>query len=397
MLLTNAKLCRTLILASAALLFGLPLSADNASPTRPGYYRFPAIHGDTVIFTAEGDLWSVSTKGRPCSPTHFQPRPGSQSQSDLSPDGKTVGFSADYEGPVDVYTMPVWMAAFPQRRTWDAGAVVAGGTPDGRVLFRTRRYSTLPDPKLVAIDTEGRREVFPLSQSSEGAFTSDGKSLFFTRLPWQGSSTKRYQGGTAENIWRYDSGSEAVPLTSDYAGTSHNPMFWNGRVYFLSDRDGTMNVFSMDPQGRDVKQHTFITAASTCSRLPLRRERWSTSAAPTSWLLDLNTNQGAIIPITLVSDFDQLRDHWVKKPLEFLTMAHVAPDGTAAVFTARGEVFSLTGRRPADASVKVAGDSSSRFREARYSPDGKSIIALSTASGETEFWQHPATNGIGKA
>ena len=112
------------------------------------------------------------------------------------------------------------------------------------------------------------------------------------------------------------------------------------------------------------------------------------------WLLDLNNHQDAIIPITLVSDFDQLRDRWVKKPLEYLTGAHLAPDGSAAVFTARGEVFTLpatTGR-----IVKVAGKPGIRYREARYMPDGKSIIALSTESGETEFWKYPA-NGVGAA
>jgi tricorn protease len=87
-----------------------------------------------------------------------------------------------------------------------------------------------------------------------------------------------------------------------------------------------------------------------------------------------------------------LRDRWVKKPREYLTGAHLAPDGSAAVFTARGEVFTLpatTGR-----IVKVAGKPGIRYREARYMPDGKSIIALSTESGETEFWKYPA-NGIG--
>ncbi len=110
------------------------------------------------------------------------------------------------------------------------------------------------------------------------------------------------------------------------------------------------------------------------------------------WLLDLNAGQDAIVSITLVSDFDQLRDHWVKKPLDYLTGAHIAPDGSAAVFTARGEVFTLpvlSGR-----IVKVAGNSGIRYREARYMPEGKSIVAISTQTGETEFWKCPA-NGVG--
>lgn len=368
----------------------IPMNAGNPPVTRPGYYRFPAIHGDTIIFTAEGDLWSVTSKGGPA--RRLTSNPGEESRAAISPDGATVAFSAEYEGPTDVYTMPI-DGGLPQRRTWDASAIVAGWTPDGRVLYRTRRYSTLPDPKLVAIDAQGRREIIPLVQASEGTFTPDGKTLFFTRLNKQGSNTKRYHGGTAQSIWRYDSGSEAVPLTADYEGTSHNPMFWEGRVYFLSDRSGTMNVFSMDPHGKNVKQLTKHNGFDVQSA-SLAEDRIVYQCGADLWLLDLKTNQDAIIPITLVSDFDQLRDHWVKKPLEYLSMAHIAPDGSGAVFTARGEVFTLpshaTGR-----IVKVAGNSGVRFRDARYTSDGKSIIAVSTETGETEFWRYPA-NGVGK-
>jgi tricorn protease len=374
-----------------ALFIFLPLNAGNPPATRPGYYRFPAIHGDTVVFTAEGDLWSVSIQGGPA--RRLTSNPGEEVHAAISPDGKTVAFSANYEGPVDVYTMPV-DGGLPQRRTWDAGAVVTGWTPDGRVLYRTRRYSTLPDAELVSVDAEGRREIIPLSQAAEGSFTPDGKTLFFTRLTKQGSNTKRYEGGTAQNIWRYDSGAEAVPLTADYPGTSRNPMFWDGRVYFVSDRDGTMNIFSMDPQGHDLKQHTHHRGFDVQSA-SLSDGRLVYQCGADLWLLDLNSSQDAVIPITLVSDFDQLRDHWVKKPLEYLSMAHIAPDGSAAVFTARGEVFTL----PAAASgriVKVAGNSGIRYRDARYMPDGKSILAISTETGETEFWSYPA-NGVGKA
>ena len=368
----------------------MPLNGGNPPATRPGYYRFPAIHGDTVIFTAEGDLWAVSVKGGAA--RRLTSNPGEETRAAISPDGNTVAFSAEYEGPTDVYTMPV-DGGLPQRRTWDSSALVAGWTPDGRVLYRTRRYSTLPDSQLVTIDVQGHRDIIPLAQAAEGSFTPDGKTLFFTRLNKQGSNTKRYQGGTAQNIWRYDTGSEAVLLTADYAGTSRNPMFWDGKVYFVSDRNGTMNIYSMDAGGKNVKQLTNHSGFDVQSAA-LSDGRIVYQCGADLWLLDLKTNQDAVIPITLVSDFDQLRDHWVKKPLEYLTAGDIAPDGSAAVFTARGEIFTL----PAHAGgriVKVAGNSAVRFRDARYSPDGKSIIAISTESGETEFWKYPA-NGVGK-
>jgi tricorn protease len=382
---------RSFLCAIALVLVGfVPLHAGNPPATRPGYYRFPAIHGDFIIFTAEGDLWTVSAKGGAAQ--RLTTNPGVEARPAISPDGNSVAFSAQYEGPLDVFTMPV-DGGLPERRTWDGGAVVVGWTPDGRVLYRTSRYSTLPNAQLVAVDAQGKREIIPLAQAADGSFTPDGKTLFFTRLGKQGSNTKRYQGGTAQNIWRYEVGSEAVPLTADYAGTSFNPMYWKGRVYFLSDRDGTMNVFSMDEHGHEVKQLTHHSGFDVRSA-SLSEGRIVYQSGADLWLFDLSSNQDAVIPITLVSDFDQLRDHWVKKPLEYLSMAHISPDGSAAVFTARGEVFTL----PAAASgriVKVAGSSGTRYRDARYMPDGKTILAISTESGETEFWSYPA-NGEGK-
>ena len=366
------------------------VNANETSATRPGYYRYPAIHGDTIIFSAEGDLWKVDVKGGVAA--RLTSDPGEESHAAISPDGRTVAFTAQYEGPSDVYIMSI-DGGLPKRLTWDGNALVAGWTPDGRVLVRTTRYSTLPDPKLIAIDASGRREIVPLASAAQGSYTPDGHTLFFTRLDRQGSWTKRYKGGTAENIWRYDAGPEAVPLTSDWAGTSTDPMFWNGRVYFLSDRDGVMNVYSMDANGHDLKEHTHHRGFDARSA-SLSDGRIVYQCGADLWLLDLQSGQDAIIPISLVSDFDQLRDHWVNKPLDYLTGEHVSPDGSAAVFTARGEVFTLpatTGR-----IIKVAGNSGVRYRSARYMPDGKSIVALSTQTGETEFWKFPA-NGVGSA
>ena len=362
-------------------------AADQPEAHR-GYYRFPAVHGDVIVFTSEGDLWSVPVEGGTA--RRLTSNPGNETMAAISPDGQTVAFAAQYEGPTEVYTIPI-NGGLPQRKTWDGGALPEAWTPDGRLAVHTERYSTLPNPKLVLIDSKGQREIVPLAGAAEAAYSSDGHTLFFTRWDYQGSSTKRYKGGSAENLWRFDGSGEAVALTSDYAGTSHNPMFWNGRLYFLSDRDGVMNVYSMDEQGRGVKEESHqknfdIESAS------INDGRIVYASGADLWLLDLKTAHEQVIPITLSSDFDQLREHWVKKPADYLTSVHISPDGSSAVFTARGEVFTLpakTGR-----IVKVAGSSDVRYREAIFMPDGKSIVALSTQTGETEFWKYPA-NGVG--
>ena len=362
--------------------------ANGAEQTRRGYYRFPAVHGDTVVFTSEGDLWSISIHGGAAQ--RLTTSPGMEAAATISPDGKTVAFRANYEGPNEVYTMPI-TGGLPERRTWDGDARPAGWAPDGRLMVVTSRYSTLPAERLVLIDAEGKRDIVPLAEAAEAAYSTDGHTVFFTRWGWQGSSTKRYKGGSTENLWRYDGQNEAVPLTADYEGTSAHPMFFEGRVYFLSDRDGVMNVWSIDSEGKGLKQesHQRIFDVKSAS---ISDGHVVYASGADLWLLDLATGHEEIIAITLTSDFDQLREHWVKKPAEYLTTAHIAPDGSSAVFTARGEVFTLPAK--SGRIVKVAANSSVRFREARFMPDGKSILAISTESGEAEFWKYPA-NGAG--
>jgi len=367
----------------------LPLHAADNAAGRSGYYRDPALHGSTLIFTSEGDLWTVSVDGGAAH--RLTSAAGKENMATIAPDGKTVAFYAEYEGPGEVYTMPVG-GGIPQRQTWDSGANPVGWNPVGRLIIETRRYATLPDPSLVLIGSHGEREMLPLATGSEACYAADGKTLFFTRMDKQWSNTKRYKGGFIQHIWRYDGHGEAVPLTDDWMGTSHAPMVWNGRVYFLSDRDGVMNVWSMDAEGHGLKQesHQKIFDVESAS---ISDGRVVYASAGDLWSLDPDTGREAVIPITLVSDFDQLREHWVPKPMTYLTDVHLAPDGGRVVFTARGEIFTLpakTGR-----IIRVAGgDSSVRYRAARFMPDGKSIVALSTKTGETEFWNFPA-NGEG--
>ncbi|MGB3494075.1 MAG: S41 family peptidase [Elainellaceae cyanobacterium] len=367
-----------------------------------GYYRFPTLHHDTIVFTAEGDLWSVGVQGGIARrlTTHH----GVELNAAISPDGDRIAFSAEYEGPREVYSMPVY-GGRPTRHTYEGDATgVVGWTPDGQILYSTMHYSTLPNVQLATLNVAtGQSTLLPLSQASDGCFTADGQTLFFTRLEFQGSHTKRYKGGTAQNIWTFaigacgsdfselDSPVEAIALTADYPGTSKNPMWWDGRVYFASDRDGTMNLWSMNEAGADLRQHTAHKGWDIQSPA-LHNGRIVYQLGADLHLYTIAADTDETVDIELVSDFDQTRERWLRYPMAYLTSAHLSPKGDRLVLTARGRVFvapAAQGRL-----VEATRESRIRYRNARFLPDGKTLIALTDETGELEFCQIPA-NGIG--
>jgi tricorn protease len=371
------------------LLLALSVALPAAAQLNRGYYRFPTLHGSTVVFTAEGDLWQSGLEGGLA--RRLTTHAAEETAPRFSSDGRTLAFTANYEGAGEVYVMPA-TGGLPKRLTF-GGATVAGWTADGRVLYSTRSGSTLPDTQLHAVDLSGRSTAIPLSQAAQGAYDAAGKTLFFTRLPFQGSHAKRYQGGTVQKLWKFTEGREAVPLTADYAGTSRDPMPWRGRVYFASDRDGTMNLWSMDENGRDLKQHT-------------RHQGWDVQSPSLSegriiyqlgadlHIYEIASNATKKLEITLPSDFEHLRERWVKQPAEYLTHTSLSPDGSRVSLVARGRVFVAPVKQ--GRLVEATAQKAARYRFAAFLPDGKNLVTLSTESGEVELWKMPA-NGIGAA
>ncbi len=371
-----------------ALIAALPVSAET------GYFRQPAIYGDTVVFVAEGDLWRVAAGGGTAQ--RLTTNLAEESLPKISPDGKLVAFTARYEGPAEVYVMPI-TGGLPTRLTHEGdNARVQGFQADGRVIYASTRWSGKPEQRLYAIDTKTRTsQAIPLAEAAEGC--QMGNTLVFTRLPATSDNVKNYRGGLAQKIWRFDGANEATPLTAAYPGTSRQPMCGAGptanRVLFLSDRDGTMNLWSMNASGGDLKQLT------RHSGFDIRSASISNDGGRVVYqrgadihVFDVAAASDRVLSISLQSDFEHTRTRWVKTPWDFVTQVEPSPTGDRVAITARGEVFVFpvgNGRR-----VELLRNAGVRARSAVFSADGRTVYAFADHTGEFELTKY-AANGVG--
>lgn len=390
---TLIKFGRAFLLAILAVFIARLPALAASEATAVGYYRFPSLHGEVVVFTAEGDLWKASIKGGAAQ--RLTTHAGLEQLASISHDGKWLAFTAQYEGPLEVYVMPL-SGGLPKRLTYEGEtALVRGWTPDGRVMYSTLHQATLPHRIVNTIHpATGEATRIPLAQADEIVVSPDGSTIFFTRFAPQSSQAKRYSGGTAQSIWRYAPGdAEAKPLTGNYNGTSRWPMLSSNRIVFASDRDGTMNLWSMRMDGTDLRQHTRHTDFGV-KNPSSHQGRVVYQNGADLWICDLSSDRTSKLSLSIASDFDQMREKWVRKPLDFLTESSLSPDGDRVALTVRGQVFVAPvgqGRL-----VELTRRSGVRYRQASFMPDGKNVLLLSDESGEVEFWK-TAANGLASA
>lgn len=351
-----------------------------------GYYRFPSVNNDLVVFTAEGDLWKYNQSTGSC--FRITTNPGVESNAAISPDGKFIAFNAEYEGPTEVYVISA-EGGLPRRMTWEgmkggSSPKIYAWTKEGQLMVSTAYYSSLPGKQLALIDPQTLEySRIPLAQADEGVYDENG-NLYFTRLAFQGSHTKRYKGGTAQNLWKFDGKNEAVPLTADYAGTSKNPMFYRGRLYFLTDRDGTMNLWSMNPDGTGLRQHTH-SVAWDLKEAELQNGRVIYQKQADLYLFDIAASAEKLLDISLLSDFDQKRPVWEKEPMKKIQALSLSKTGSHVLLTSRGRIFSA----PADGGrwAEITRTYGIRFKTAKFSGDTDDVVFSSDQSGEMELWK----------
>lgn len=373
--------------ASALILLFIAFSAAATE----GYYTSPALLGDNVVFTAEGDLWAHRLGSSQA--TRLTTHPAFESGASISPDGKQIAFVANYEGASEVYAMPM-SGGVPKRLTYENAAVsVQGWTSNARVLYSTDSRAYAPyNWTLKTVDSGSLKvETIPLADAIDGAIDSDSNNIYFTQfgLPWSGDNAVIYRGGMLGKLWQYRLGSddEASMLGNDHAGSARSPMVDGDKLYFLSDASGRDNLWSMNLDGSGIAQLTHhddfsIRSASVDSGRAVYQ------LGADIYLRDLSGTESIKLDIRITSDHPSLRESWIKDPLKYATSARFAGTGEKAAITARGKV-AIAGIDQVRL-VTVGTSPRTRLRRAALSRDGNWVYAISDAKGELEIWRYDA-------
>jgi len=361
-----------------------------------GYYRYPALFEDRVVFTAEGDLWLVGASGGLAQ--RLTTHPGEESQAAFSNDGKHIAFVGSYDGGSDVYLMPVG-GGEPTRLSFDGGRVfLQGFAPSGEVIYASENViGPAASRVLRAVDPQtGVSRTLPLADANEAAFDAAGATVWFTRFGAQLSAdnVREYRGGGMAQLWRWRLGStaEAERLAPGLDANLSRPMVWGDRLVALSDADGVTNLWSLAANGEDRRALTEHQAFEV--RTPsLQGDRVVYAHGADLRVLDLASGSDAVIPIRLGSDFLQRRARLARNALDYVSGVSLSFAGDRAVVSTRGQA--VTAGSGALRRIELAAPATSRLREAVLGKDGKQAYAIIDREGRSEIWQLPADGSPG--
>lgn len=381
---------KTRFLLLVALLFSVTIFAQDEARLM----RFPTIHGNQVVFSYAGDLYSVDKAGGVA--RRLTVDEGLEVFPKFSPDGKTIAFTGQYDGNTEVYAIPA-VGGVPERLTYTAtlsrddvsdrmgpNNIVMTWKDDESIIYRSRKqtFNSFQGQLFEVSVDAGLSEELPLPSGGFCSYSPNGKQLAYNQVFREFRTWKYYQGGMADDIWIYDfKTKETVNVTNNLAQDIF-PMWHGDVIYFLSDRDRTMNLFSYNTKTEETQKVTNYDKFDI--KFPsLGDDAIVYENGGYLYYFDLLTQVPVKIEVQILNDFVASRPQW-KDGNKTVNGGYPSPDGKRVVFGSRGDIFSV----PVNSGItkNLTNSNGSHDRNQDWSPDGKWVAFISDMSGETEIY-----------
>ena len=380
---------RKVVLALAIVLYlGSAISAEEAR-----LLRFPDVSADRVVFVYAGDLYYAPRAGGQA--VQLTTDIGLELFPKFSPNGDQIAFTGQYDGDFSVYVVPL-SGGEPKRLTYHPGIqpvaerfgpenLVMGWSHDGtKVLFRSRKETMdLWDGKAYFVNINGGMpEPLPMATAGFTSLSPDGNKVAYCPIARDFRTWKRYKGGMAQNVWIFDLNTFESKKITDWIGTDNMPMWYGDKIYFNSDRTGTLNLYCYEIPTGETRQVTQFTDFDV--RWPsLGKDGIAFENGGFVYVLDLPSETMHKVDIELTTDRHLVRAE-ITSVGDKVADYDISPEGRRAVFRARGDVFSVPAREGITRDLTATPGVNEMVP--KWSPDGKWIAYLSDATGEEEFY-----------
>jgi tricorn protease len=348
-----------------------------------GYYRFPAIYGERVVFVCEDDLWEVPLAGGRAQ--RLTANLGLITYPAFAPDGQYLAFVGREEGQEDIYAIP--SLGGPARRLTYIGdwrTRTAGWSPDGKVIFcSNHRQPIFRWQELWSVDLAGSApQPLNLGPARALAFGPEGGRVL-GRNTDDPRHWKRDRGGTIGTLWIDPDGCGNFRSLVQLAGDLGSPMWVGERIYFLSDHEGIGNLYSCLPGGDDLRRHTLHDQYYAYNaRTDGQRIVYHSGAE--IYCYDPQVGASRHVPVEFHSSRTQ-HSRKFSSAAAYLESWRLSPDGTRLALSARGQLFSMRNWDGAAAQHRLDASTPGRYRLPRYLQDGQRLVALSDQDGEERF------------
>jgi tricorn protease len=371
-------------------------------PAQTRLLRFPDLHGDQVVFSYGGDLWRAPLAGGIA--TRLTTARGVELFAKFSPDGRWIAFTGQIDGDEQVYVVPAdggeprqltyYPARGPLPDRWGYDHQVYGWTPDGTaVLCRSLRQAWTPAGGrlyTVAVPSVARQRgalpvPLPMPTAGAGEFSPDGQRIVYSPLFRDFRTWKRYEGGWAQDLYVFDPATGTAENITAHPRTDRDPMWIGERIWFASDRSGTLNLWSYDLRTKTTQQETASTSWDV---------RWPSAGGPADdrivyekggelWWFDCKRHQEHAIQIRVPDEGLLVRPTTVDATGLVEGFA-LSPGGRRAVLAARGELLTVP-KEHGDVR-NLTRSPGAHDKHPTYAPDGATIAFVSDRSGEEQIW-----------
>ena len=347
--------------------------------------RSPSISDQHVAFVYGGDIWVAERDGT--NARRLTVNPAFEQNPVFSPDGQQLAFTGNYDGNTDVYVISI-QGGEPRRVTHHPAADVVRGWMDNETVYftSTRDFQYALSPRLHQISTKGGVATpLVMPEAYQGSPSPDGRYWAYIKNtdPTERDRVafKRYRGGGMPTIWIFDTQTHDVEIIPDANSNNVKPVWLDGKVYFLSDREKIVNIYSYDLASKQVEKLSNFNDYDVRS-LEGKGNTLVFEQAGKIHLLQTDSKETTPLAISIHADALYKRPHYVDMN-EHIRSYGISATGQRAVFESRGEIFTVPKEKGDARNISNSPGTHERFPA--WSPDGKWISYISDANGNYQL------------